>query len=128
MPTQVRPMTDPDAGPSATTLAVEVVYALPHRQWRVALRLPEGSTAAAAVAAADLESRVGSAVAWQGMLGIFGERVADDQPLKTGDRVEINRPLVHDPMEARRLRASGELQHHRATGDAANLGDDDAEV
>ena len=36
--------------------------------------------------------------------GIWGRRCSLNQPLKNGDRVEIYRPLVSDPKEARRLR------------------------
>ena len=38
-------------------------------------------------------------------VGIFGSACKLDTPLKTGDRVEIYRPLHHDPKEARRQRA-----------------------
>ena len=37
-------------------------------------------------------------------LGIFARRVAPDQLVRDGDRIEIYRPLVLDPMEARRRR------------------------
>jgi len=37
-------------------------------------------------------------------VGIFGRRVELDAPLRDGDRVEIYRPLVADPREARRRR------------------------
>ena len=38
-------------------------------------------------------------------VGIFGETVSLDTPVKEGDRVEIYRSLTMDPKEARRLRA-----------------------
>ncbi len=38
-------------------------------------------------------------------VGVFGERVALDSPLRDGDRVEIYRPLALDPKQARRRRA-----------------------
>ena len=38
-------------------------------------------------------------------LGIFSRRIGHDQVLATGDRVEIYRPLVISPGEARRRRA-----------------------
>ena len=37
-------------------------------------------------------------------LGIFGKRVKDDTVLRDGDRIEIYRPLVADPKDARRKR------------------------
>jgi putative ubiquitin-RnfH superfamily antitoxin RatB of RatAB toxin-antitoxin module len=42
-------------------------------------------------------------------VGIWGKRVTHEQRLRHGDRVEIYRELVRDPMEARRLRALGSL-------------------
>ena len=39
-------------------------------------------------------------------VGIFGKRVALDTPLTDHDRVEIYRPLIISPTEARRLRAA----------------------
>jgi hypothetical protein len=38
-------------------------------------------------------------------VGIWGRRVTREQRLNCGDRVEVYRELVRDPMEARRLRA-----------------------
>ncbi len=39
-------------------------------------------------------------------VGIFGRLVRLDRPLEDGDRVEIYRPLIADPKEARRRRAA----------------------
>lgn len=38
-------------------------------------------------------------------VGVFGKLKALDSRLHAGDRIEIYRPLVADPMEARRRRA-----------------------
>ena len=38
-------------------------------------------------------------------VGIFGKKKTPDTVLREGDRVEIYRPLVADPKEARRRRA-----------------------
>jgi putative ubiquitin-RnfH superfamily antitoxin RatB of RatAB toxin-antitoxin module len=38
-------------------------------------------------------------------VGVFGKKKAPDTVLHDGDRVEIYRPLVADPMDARRRRA-----------------------
>ena len=38
-------------------------------------------------------------------VGIFSKIVALDVPVRAGDRIEIYRPLILDPKEARRLRA-----------------------
>ena len=39
-------------------------------------------------------------------LGIFGRVVADGQSVHAGDRVEIYRPLINEPREARRALAA----------------------
>lgn len=38
-------------------------------------------------------------------LGVYGEHVADDYVLQPGDRLELYRDLVMDPMQIRRQRA-----------------------
>ena len=79
-------------------IRVEVVYAKGRKADVVAVRLPAGATVRDAVAASGL------AVDWSAV-GIFGRRVAAEAPVSDGDRVEIYRPLVNDPKEARRRRA-----------------------
>ena len=39
-------------------------------------------------------------------VGIFSDKVTLDAPLHEGDRIEIYRPLIIDPKDARRLRAN----------------------
>ena len=72
-----------------------MVYALPERAERRTLELPAGATARALAAAGFTEVHA---------VGVFGKRVALDQALREGDRVEIYRPLAVDPKEARRRR------------------------
>jgi putative ubiquitin-RnfH superfamily antitoxin RatB of RatAB toxin-antitoxin module len=84
-------------------ITVEVVLALPERILLRQVVLSEGATVAQAVAAAQLD--VDQVLVDPQRLGIFGRRVTPGQPLQDGDRVEIYRPLVLDPKEARRRRA-----------------------
>ena len=81
-------------------LRVEVVYALAGVQQIVAVELPAGGTAGQAVDRSGLAG-VGAGC----MLGIAGRRVTRDQVLRDGDRVELLRPLLRTPDEARRARA-----------------------
>lgn len=90
---------------AASTLAVEVVYARPGRAWRVPLELPAGACVGDALAAADLPSRIPGLVVDPSCLAIHGRSVETDEALRDGDRVEVLRPLLMDPMEARRRRA-----------------------
>jgi len=85
-------------------MKVTVVWATPHIQDVVALTLPAGATVATAIARSGLlAAHEIDAVAIRA--GLHGRVVRDDTLLRDGDRVEICRPLVVDPKEARRLRA-----------------------
>jgi hypothetical protein len=84
-------------------IAVEVVLALPDRVVLRRVLIAADATAAEAVAAASLEGE-GVPIDHQ-RLGIFGRRVAPEQKLRDGDRIEIYRPLALDPKDARRRRA-----------------------
>jgi putative ubiquitin-RnfH superfamily antitoxin RatB of RatAB toxin-antitoxin module len=85
---------------------VEVVYALPERQWLVELELAAGATARTAVLAAAEQGRLPDIDAETCRLGVFGKTVADGRVLADGDRVEIYRPLKADPKEVRRKLAA----------------------
>lgn len=89
----------------ARQLRVEVVYALPERQWLVAVSLPASATARQAVAASGLLQQHPDIDLDRAALGVFGAVVTHDQILRDGDRVEIYRPLRIDPREARRILA-----------------------
>jgi putative ubiquitin-RnfH superfamily antitoxin RatB of RatAB toxin-antitoxin module len=89
---------------------VEVVYAEPSEQVVVVLRVAPGTTAREAVLRSGLLSRFPEIHVDRDGLGVFGVRVEGEHVLRHGDRVEIYRPLVVDPKEARRRRAA----HKRA--------------
>jgi putative ubiquitin-RnfH superfamily antitoxin RatB of RatAB toxin-antitoxin module len=79
-------------------MKVEVVLARPGGAEIKRVELPAGATVGDALAAAGFQQ--------QRNIGIFGQRVQLDRKLAPGDRVEIYRPLVMDPKEARRRRAA----------------------
>ena len=85
---------------------VEVAYANPEQQVIVALKMPEGTTTEQAILASNLLNRFPEIDGADLKAGIFGSVCKLDQPLRQGDRVEIYRPLIHDPKEARRQRAA----------------------
>jgi putative ubiquitin-RnfH superfamily antitoxin RatB of RatAB toxin-antitoxin module len=87
-------------------MRVWVVYALPDRQAVEELELPESATVAEAVARSGLLERYPEIGARPLACAIFGRAVADSQVLRTGDRVEILRPLLVDPKESRRRAAA----------------------
>ena len=97
-------------GPSRYTvsvdlLEVEVVYARPEQQVLIQLSVPGGSTARDAIIRSNILSDVSGLDLETLAVGIFARRVTLDYILKTGDRVEIYRPLTMSPVEARRWRA-----------------------
>ncbi|UOA08968.1 RnfH family protein [Methylobacter sp. S3L5C] len=86
-------------------IAIEVAYANDEQQVLVALNMPTGTTAEQAIQASGLLSRFPEITATDLKVGIFGSVCKLDQLLRQADRVEIYRPLIHDPKEARRQRA-----------------------
>jgi len=85
-------------------IRVEVIYALPDRHWSIKLDLPENSQVGAAIQVAKAQ--------WPDVpfdehrLAIFSRPVNLESVLKNGDRLEILRPLIADPKQARRERAA----------------------
>ncbi len=83
---------------------IELVFARDRFPKRVSLPFREGMTVREALSASGLLKLLerGEAVG----VGIFGRPVPLEWELRPGDRVELYRPLRHDPVEARRLRAA----------------------
>jgi putative ubiquitin-RnfH superfamily antitoxin RatB of RatAB toxin-antitoxin module len=89
-----------------TLLRIEVAYALREEQVRLELEMAEGTTARQAVERSGFLQRFPEIDLAPVGLGIFGRVVSPDTPLRDGDRVEIYRPLIADPKDARRKKAS----------------------
>jgi putative ubiquitin-RnfH superfamily antitoxin RatB of RatAB toxin-antitoxin module len=87
------------------SLRVELVYALPETEDAVQLTLPAGAKVRDAVLASGILERHPEIDLGRQKIGIYGKVVAASALLADGDRVEIYRPLVLDPKEARRRRA-----------------------
>lgn len=86
-------------------LAVTVVYAAPGIEASVALELPVSATLADAVAASGLLPRLQLDPATIAF-AIFGQRADPATPLRSGDRIELTRPLLLDARAARLARAA----------------------
>ena len=86
-------------------LEIEVAYALPHRQFLRRLKVPPGSTVREAIVLSGVLSKFPEIDLELVRVGIFSRPVDLDVRVKSGDRVEIYRPLNLSPTEARRLRA-----------------------
>jgi hypothetical protein len=90
----------------ASTIAIEVVYALPARQTLLKLTVSTGTTAGHALLASGILKLHPEIDLVQQRLGIFGQFVGHDHVLAAGDRIEIYRPLVADPKASRHARVA----------------------
>jgi putative ubiquitin-RnfH superfamily antitoxin RatB of RatAB toxin-antitoxin module len=90
------------------TLAVEVVLATPRKQVLLTVHIDAGATVAEVIAASGIEARFPDLAVAKMPVGVWGKQVPGNTVVKTGDRVELYRPLEIDPREARRQRASTE--------------------
>jgi putative ubiquitin-RnfH superfamily antitoxin RatB of RatAB toxin-antitoxin module len=91
------------------SIEIEIAFANRETQVLLALSVDAAATVADAIEAANLEAIFPQVRFADLATGIWGHRVARDQRLKNGDRVEIYRELERDPMQARRLRALGSV-------------------
>ncbi|MCB1831707.1 MAG: RnfH family protein, partial [Gammaproteobacteria bacterium] len=85
---------------------VEVVYARPDEQLVVALQVASDATLQSAIEQSGILQRFPEIDIETVKVGIFGKASPLDAALNPGDRVEIYRPLIADPKEARKKRAA----------------------
>ncbi|WP_058959169.1 RnfH family protein [Type-E symbiont of Plautia stali] len=86
-------------------ITVEVVYALPNKQYLRSVTLEEGATVEQAIKASGLLSLRKDIDLSNNKVGIFSRPVKLGDAVQDGDRVEIYRPLIADPKQMRRQRA-----------------------
>jgi uncharacterized protein len=86
------------------TIAVTVAWATPTIQDLVTVEVPAGVPARLAIEHSGLAAAYGLDLAQLGV-AIHGQRATLDTALADGDRIELTRPLVADPKDARRKRA-----------------------
>ncbi|QDY42747.1 RnfH family protein [Candidatus Pantoea soli] len=84
---------------------VEVVYALPDKQYLHSVTLEEGATVEQAIKASGILSLRKDIDLASNKVGIYSRPVKLGDEVQDGDRVEIYRPLIADPKEMRRQRA-----------------------
>jgi uncharacterized protein len=88
-----------------TMLTLTVAYSAAPRQLEVVeLTLAQGATVTSAIAQSGLLTQHSDIDLAVQKVGVWGHLCALDQVLRDLDRVEIYRPLLVDPKEARRLR------------------------
>lgn len=86
-------------------ITVEVVYALPEKQYVRQVTLAEGSSVEDVIRASGLLELRHDIDLTQNKIGIYSRPVKLQDEVNDGDRVEIYRPLIADPKELRRQRA-----------------------
>lgn len=86
-------------------IAISVIYALPDSVTEVALEVPAGSSVGEALERSLIAARHPGLDIARCPVGIRGRRVDRNHTVASGDRIEIYRPLVADPKQARRRRA-----------------------
>lgn len=86
-------------------IQVEVAYARPDQQKIVAVTLLQGSTVMDAIKASQILAAFPEIDIESQGVGIFGRQRPVDHVIRDGDRIEIYRPLLADPRDARRERS-----------------------
>lgn len=92
-------------------IKVEVAYAKPEQQIIVNVEVAADATAEQAILASGILKQFPEIDLEQTEIGIFSKVCKLDHRLFPGDRVEIYRPLLLDPKEQRRQRASRNLKN-----------------
>jgi len=89
----------------SANITVEVVYALPEKQYLHKVSLEEGATVEQAIVASGLMRLRPEIDLTSNKVGIWSRAVKLQDAVHDGDRVEIYRPLIADPKALRRQRA-----------------------
>jgi putative ubiquitin-RnfH superfamily antitoxin RatB of RatAB toxin-antitoxin module len=110
-----------DADATKNIISVEVAYATTEKQLIVALEVPTGTTVHEAIAMSKIADEFPRIDLHTNPVGIFsrlldgkGRPTAQDYVLQSGDRIEIYRPLVIDPKQARLERARAAAEKTKA--------------
>ncbi len=101
-------------------IQVEVAYALPDEQIVRVVEGEPGMTVEQAIQASGILDAHPEIDLSRNKVGVFGKAAKLDAVLYPGDRVEIYRPLIADPKEARKKRASQGKQLRKGGGKAPN--------
>ena len=87
-------------------ITIEVAYAKPEQQVIISLEMPEDTTVEQTIKASGILERFPEIDTSDLKVGIFGNVCKLERLIREGDRIEVYRPLIHDPKDARRERAS----------------------
>ena len=89
-------------------IEIEVAYALPEKQKILKVMVEEGSTIRQAAQQSTIVDEFPDLNLDEAKYGIFAKasRAPDTDTVRDGDRIEIYRPLLIDPKQARANRAA----------------------
>lgn len=85
-------------------IEIELVYALPEKAICKKYQLMAGLSLSDFVQKYGILSELQISLETH-KIGVWGTKIADDYPLKNGDRIEIYRDLLNDPKEIRKIKA-----------------------
>lgn len=86
-------------------MPVELIYTSTKEQYFITLLVHEEATIAEVIRASGVLAQFSTLTLETLVVGIFGKKKILSDKVTAGDRVEIYRPLLNDPKEARRARA-----------------------
>ncbi len=98
--------------PKNVFITIEFVLALPDRQSIEYQKFQQGISIKEALPFFALYHRAIREIPTP-QFGVFNLVVADDYQLKDGDRIEVYRPLIIDPKQARKIRAARDTRFHK---------------
>ena len=87
-------------------MKIEVAYALRHKQTLLNIEVDDNASVEDAIQQSNILKKYPEINLKKNKVGIFGKITALDVKLREKDRVEIYRPLIADPKEVRKLRAT----------------------
>lgn len=90
-------------------IEVEVAFALAGEQALESVSVPEGTTIAEAISESGIAKKFPDEDLDVLQVGIWGRPVERTARVRHGDRIEIYRPLLRDPRDARRELAQSGL-------------------
>lgn len=92
---------------TTTIITIEIVYALPNKQTVLTLQIEPNTTVQQAIQRSEILKKYPEIdLESTNKVGIYGKLVKLDTILRHRDRIEIYRPLIADPKEIRRKRAT----------------------
>ncbi len=96
------------------TITLEFIVATPTKQKSEEIKLQNGVTLKEALPFFQLYHEAVN-IYPQHEIGVFNQIVDEDYRLHDGDRIELYRPLMIDPKEARKIRAERQREKERKT-------------